>query len=87
MTDLLNQDSTAENQKGMTISIFLPYRAYCEVEEWCQRQGITFDKYFLTLHESRAKGIPKESEWKAPTLEVQETEELRDKIEKKLKKK
>ena len=87
MTDPLNQGVKIENQGGLTISIFLPYRAYCEVEDWCQRQGITFDKYFLSLHENRTKGIHVESSGKTCPLEVQEIEDLREKVEKKLKKK
>lgn len=87
MTDPLNHGTKIENQGGLTISIFLPYRSYCEIEDACQRQGINFDKYFLSLHENKSKVNQVESSGKACPLEVQEIEKLREKVEKKIKKK
>lgn len=49
----------------MSISVSFPYKVVCEIEDYCQRNGIHFDKYFLSLHEKNyerfIKNIPEVS--------------------------
>lgn len=87
MNDPLNHGITIQNKDGVTVSIFLPYKIYCDIEDHCLRNGVTFDKYFLNLYEKRNDGLYVQSSDHKAIIKESELEEVKEKVEKKIKKK